>query len=101
MPETSINIQNINIFDKRLNMYTETIAPDWYREWFDSPYYHKLYFERNEAEAAAFIHLLLTFLDPPPEARMLDVACGRGRHARILAAQGFDVTGIDLSGNSI
>ncbi|HVU95918.1 MAG TPA: class I SAM-dependent methyltransferase [Puia sp.] len=32
---------------------------------------------------------------------MPDLACGRGRHARVLADEGFDVTGIDLSGNSI
>ncbi len=76
-------------------------ASDWFREWFDSPYYHKLYFERNEQEATAFIHRLLTFLQPPPASRMLDVACGRGRHARILADQGYDVTGIDLAPSSI
>ena len=32
---------------------------------------------------------------------MLDVACGNGRHARQLASKGFQVTGIDLSENSI
>jgi len=76
-------------------------ASEWFREWFDSPYYHKLYFERNEQEAASFIHRLLTLLHPPPASRMLDVACGRGRHARILANQGYDVTGIDLAPSSI
>ncbi len=73
----------------------------WFRDWFDSPYYHKLYFERNEAEAARFISRLLAHLDPPRGARMLDVACGKGRHARILAEKGFDVTGFDLSSRSI
>jgi SAM-dependent methyltransferase len=77
------------------------ITRDWFREWFDSPFYHKLYFERNEKEAADFIHRLLTMLMPPAGSFLLDVACGRGRHARILAEQGFDVTGIDLSPDSI
>jgi SAM-dependent methyltransferase len=36
-----------------------------------------------------WVHLL------PPEGRVLDLACGRGRHLRWLAAQGFRVTGID------
>ncbi len=76
-------------------------APDWFREWFDSPYYHKLYFERNEKEATAFIDRLITLLQPPPGSRMLDIACGRGRHARILANRGYDTTGIDLSPASI
>jgi SAM-dependent methyltransferase len=70
---------------------------DWFRAWFDSPYYHKLYADRNEKEAAAFIDVLLLRLKPPPGSRMIDVACGRGRHARILADRGYDVTGIDLS----
>lgn len=82
-------------------MVSTQVSPEWYRAWFDSSYYHKLYFERNEEEAAAFIRRLLAFLHPPAGSRMLDLACGRGRHARILASEGFDVTGIDLSGNSI
>ncbi len=31
----------------------------------------------------------------PPGARVLDLACGSGRHLRWLAAQGFVVTGVD------
>jgi SAM-dependent methyltransferase len=79
----------------------QAVPRDWFREWFDSPYYHKLYFQYNEAEAAGFITRLLDLLKPPPGSSMLDVACGRGRHARILAAHHFDVTGIDLAPGSI
>ena len=32
-----------------------------------------------------------------PQGRVLDVACGRGRHLRYLAHQGFEVTGVDRS----
>lgn len=74
---------------------------EWYKEWFNSPFYHKLYFNRDEKEAQAFISSLLQHLQPPAGSRMLDVACGRGRHARFLAAKGYDVTGIDLSFQSI
>jgi SAM-dependent methyltransferase len=73
----------------------------WYSRWFDSPYYHKLYFEREGREAENFIRRLLDLLKPSEAARFLDIACGRGRHARILADMGFDVTGIDLSESSI
>lgn len=76
-------------------------SSDWFREWFDSPYYHQLYFERDEKEATAFINRLLSALHPPAYARVLDLACGRGRHSLILAEKGFDVTGIDLSVRSI
>ncbi len=74
---------------------------NWFEEWFNSPYYHKLYFDRDEEEAASFIRRLVDTITPPPGARILDVACGRGRHSRILSALGFDVTGIDLSEVSI
>ena len=73
----------------------------WYIDWFSSPFYHKLYFERDEKEAESFIHQLVKHLQPVDGCRMLDVACGKGRHSKILAALGFDVTGIDLSPASI
>ncbi|MGQ0739798.1 MAG: class I SAM-dependent methyltransferase [Bacteroidota bacterium] len=73
----------------------------WYKDWFNSPFYHKLYFERDENEAAAFIKKLIGHLQPAPGSRMLDVACGKGRHSKILASLGFTVTGIDISFSSI
>src|ERR1700712_4842000 len=73
----------------------------WFKDWFNSPYYHHLYFNRDEAEAAAFIDKLISYLNPAENARILDVACGKGRHSIHLAQKGFDVTGIDLSEDSI
>jgi SAM-dependent methyltransferase len=75
--------------------------PAWFENWFNSAYYHQLYFKRDDDEAAAFIRLLLNHIQPPADARMLDVACGKGRHSRMLAAAGYDVTGIDLAAESI
>jgi 2-polyprenyl-3-methyl-5-hydroxy-6-metoxy-1,4-benzoquinol methylase len=69
----------------------------WFKEWFNSPYYYLLYFHRDRAEASAFIDKLLDHLKAPPGSRMLDVACGKGRHSLQLASKGFDVTGIDLA----
>ena len=74
---------------------------EWYKEWFSSPFYHKLYFSRDEAEAKAFIQCLSAYLKPLPDSRMLDVACGKGRHSRLLAADGYWVTGIDISASNI
>lgn len=76
-------------------------APEWYKDWFNSSYYHKLYFERDESEAQRFISKLVGHLKPAAGSRMLDIACGRGRHSRFLASKGFDVTGIDISFDSI
>jgi SAM-dependent methyltransferase len=77
------------------------IAPNWFEEWFNSPYYHLLYNNRNETEAEAFISRLITYLQIPAACKLLDIACGKGRHARQLANLGYDVTGIDLASESI
>ena len=83
------------------NYYYLCLMQSWFKDWFNSPYYHQLYFNRDETEAAAFINKLIEYLKPGPGSYMLDVACGKGRHALQLANKGFDVTGIDLSEDSI
>ena len=77
------------------------IQREWFRDWFNSEYYHKLYFERDEKEAQQFIDQLIHYFKIPAGCRILDVACGRGRHARYLASLGYDVTGFDISPESI
>ncbi|HXH99992.1 MAG TPA: methyltransferase domain-containing protein [Sphingobacteriaceae bacterium] len=77
------------------------MSKKWYQNWFNSPYYHILYHQRNDNEAEFFIDNLLTFLKPSPHSKLLDIACGRGRHSTYLNKKGFDVTGIDLSYSSI
>lgn len=74
---------------------------DWFEEWFNSPYYHQLYCNRSEEEAAAFMDKIFKQLAMNPGALILDAACGKGRHSRTLAQLGMNVTGIDLSPNSI
>lgn len=75
---------------------------EWFEEWFDSTYYHTLYKYRDETEAEGFIDHLLEVLQPPVEARILDLACGKGRYSRYLAEKGFEeVVGLDLSIKSI
>ena len=66
-------------------------------DWFNSSYYYLLYQNRNEEEALAFISKMINYLHPAGGASMLDVACGKGRHSKVLADMGFDVTGIDIS----
>jgi SAM-dependent methyltransferase len=73
----------------------------WFETWFDSTYYHKLYQNHNDREASAFVDVLLSYLQPAPSSRMLDLGCGKGRHSKYLTQKGYDVTGIDLSRSSI
>ena len=77
------------------------MAKQWFHDWFNSPYYHILYSNRNQTEAENFIDELCNYLKPSPNIFALDVACGRGRHATYLSKKGLDVTGIDLSVCSI
>ncbi len=77
------------------------IQPQWYDTWFDTPYYHILYKNRDDSEAEAFMSRLVKALGIKKKAAILDVACGKGRHAIYLNKIGYDVMGIDLSQNSI
>ncbi|TSJ45743.1 methyltransferase domain-containing protein [Fluviicola chungangensis] len=74
---------------------------EWFSTWFDSPFYHVLYDERNEKEANEFLNNLVALLNPEPGSSALDLACGAGRHSRALASHGLTVSGCDLSPNSI
>jgi SAM-dependent methyltransferase len=74
---------------------------DWFSEWFDSPYYHILYKHRDDKEAESFINKLIEHLKILPHYKIMDLACGKGRHAIYLNKKGFDVTGTDLSPHSI
>ena len=74
---------------------------EWFTHWFDSSFYHKLYANRDEREAAGFADALMEELCPLPHSKILDLGCGNGRHSKYLASKGFSVTGIDLSSSSI
>lgn len=74
---------------------------NWYKEWFDTDFYHILYRERNQREAELFMKNLTTYLNLPENASVLDLGCGRGRHSIMLHNMGYRVKGIDLSENNI
>lgn len=74
---------------------------NWFTSWFDTPYYHILYKDRDYDEALVFMKNLTTFLNLKQNQTILDLACGRGRHAVSLNELGYDVTGVDLSAESI
>ena len=74
---------------------------EWFGEWFDSPYYHILYKHRDYNEAQQFIDKLADFLDISSDHKILDLACGKGRHSIYLNKKGYDVVGVDLSAQNI
>lgn len=73
----------------------------WFADWFDTEYYHLLYRNRDDAEAGKFIRSVVDFMQLEKGVQVADIACGKGRHSRVLAGMGFHVHGFDLSGNNI
>lgn len=74
---------------------------NWFTSWFDTPFYHTLYKDRDDTEAHAFMETLTNYLNIPENGTILDLACGKGRHSVYLNKIGYHVTGVDLSENSI
>jgi SAM-dependent methyltransferase len=69
---------------------------EWFEEWFGEEYLH-LYPHRNEADAERLVALLHRTLPWRPGWRVLDVACGAGRHLAALERAGAVPFGFDLS----
>ena len=76
-------------------------SEDWFESWFNTSYYHKLYAHRDDHEAQFFIKNVLGVLPINPQCKLLDLACGRGRHSIFLSENNCDVIGLDLSEKNI
>lgn len=74
---------------------------EWFESWFDTPYYHLLYNNRDYTEAENFITKLTQELQLPESSKIIDLACGKGRHSVFLNKLGYNVLGLDLSQQSI
>lgn len=75
---------------------------DWFAEWFDTKYYHTLYKNRDDSEAEQFIKNLVDDFKITDKDYCLDLACGKGRHAKFLhSITNAKVLGVDLSPQSI
>ncbi|MGL1887293.1 MAG: class I SAM-dependent methyltransferase [Reichenbachiella sp.] len=74
---------------------------EWFDEWFDTLYYHILYKHRDYEEAGVFLDNLIKYFSLKGDEQILDLACGKGRHSIYLNQKGLNVTGIDLSEQSI
>ena len=76
-------------------------SDQWFASWFDTPYYHILYRDRDYTEAGQFMQRLTQRLKLGKDAHIMDLACGRGRHSMFINKLGYRVTGVDLSDSSI
>ena len=69
--------------------------------WFDTSYYRLLYKKRSDKEAQLFIDNILNKINIKADSKVLDLACGSGRHSKYLEKKGFNVVGIDKSERNI
>ena len=65
---------------------------EWYIDWFNSPFYHQLYKERDYSEATFFMNNLIKHLEIRKDSNVLDLACGRGRYSQYLSTLGYKVS---------
>jgi SAM-dependent methyltransferase len=76
---------------------SKSASPDWWATYFDEQYlleYEPIFqLEQDRREVARLIDVL----ELPSGSRVLDLPCGQGRHAHLLAEAGFDVDGLDYS----
>lgn len=73
------------------------MSKEWFKDWFSSKEYLEVYKHRNSEDAERLLELILNNISIEPDAKILDAACGAGRHSIYLAEKGFNVTGFDLS----
>lgn len=69
----------------------------WYESWFNTDLYYHIYANRNHREAAILANLISQRIPLNTHNKLLDVACGRGRHSIQMALKGYHVTGVDLA----
>jgi SAM-dependent methyltransferase len=69
----------------------------WYESYFGADYFEVYRDAFTEESTAREVDGVLALLGLEPGRRILDLACGHGRHAIQLAKRGYDVTGYDLS----
>ena len=68
---------------------------EWFADWFGHTYLD-LYPHRDDEDARQAVALIAANV-PLADARILDLACGQGRHAVQLNALGARIVGVDLS----
>lgn len=71
--------------------------PSWWSTYFDAGYVREYAPMFDLEQDRLQVTRLLELLALPAGARVLDLACGQGRHAHLLAEAGFDVDGLDYS----
>ena len=77
------------------------VQADWYEDFFGEEYLHLARSGSPDELTAAQVDFVVDALELTAESRVLDLACGHGRHSLELARRGYQVAGLDLSAPSL
>ncbi len=77
------------------------IDPQWYTTFFGDEWLRSIALHIPAERTAHEVDFAVKVLALEPGARVLDLACGHGRHSLELARRGYRVTGLDLSEPSL
>ena len=78
-----------------------TADPNWFDGFFEEEWLDEIALHLPDEGTQSQVDFVVERLGLEPGARILDVACGHGRHSLELARRGFRVTGVDLSPRSL
>jgi ubiquinone/menaquinone biosynthesis C-methylase UbiE len=77
------------------------VDPNWFDGFFEHEWLDDIALHLPQEGTHGQVDFVVERLELEPGARVLDVACGHGRHSLELARRGFRVTGVDLSPRSL
>jgi ubiquinone/menaquinone biosynthesis C-methylase UbiE len=77
------------------------VDPRWYETFFERDWLELVALRISDDRTQSQVDFLVEALGVEPGARILDLACGHGRHSLELARRGYRVTGLDLSAPSL
>lgn len=77
------------------------IDQNWYHGFFEQEWLDEIALHAPDERTQKEVDFVLEQLELEPGARILDLACGHGRHTLELARRGFRMTGVDLSPRSL
>ncbi len=69
---------------------------NWYKEWFGEDYL-VVYQHRDNSDAKKLVKLIIKNAEIKKDSKVLDLACGIGRHAYLVSKYTENVFGLDLS----
>lgn len=79
-------------------MPNNNIKNNWYKDFYTKFYFTYFHQKKNNvSQTKKEVNFICKILQLPSRAKILDLACGPGRHALELALQNFNVTGVDFN----